>query len=48
VGDRRGRAVTDLKDSTNVEPQPERVLDQNDAAMVTQAACDRTPTGHTC
>jgi membrane peptidoglycan carboxypeptidase len=36
VGDRRGRAVTDLKGSTNVESPPQRVLDQNDAAMVTQ------------
>jgi penicillin-binding protein 1A len=36
VTNRRGRAVTDLKGSTNVEPQPVRVLDQNDAALVSQ------------
>jgi penicillin-binding protein 1A len=36
VNDRRGHAVTDLKGSTNVEPQPQRVLSANDTAMVSQ------------
>jgi penicillin-binding protein 1A len=36
VDTRRGKAVADLKDSSTVAPQPQRVLDANDAALVNQ------------